>query len=40
MDGKRYFVGNIHGHFSPISPASLLGVSAVIARELWWMNLE
>jgi len=35
---KRYFVGKIHGYFSPrqVSPASLVDVSGVYC--LWWMN--
>jgi hypothetical protein len=37
---KRYFVGKIHGHFSPSFSFIAIRQSNVKARELWWMNQE
>jgi hypothetical protein len=37
---KEILSGQISGHFSPVSPALLLSVSAVTVIELWWVNHE
>jgi hypothetical protein len=36
---KRYFIGKIHGHFSPsIALLRFLVSLLVTSRELWWTN--
>jgi hypothetical protein len=37
---ERYFVGKIHGYFSPSSSCFVTRCLMVSDRELWWMNQE
>jgi hypothetical protein len=37
---KRYFIGKVHGHFSPSFPYFATRCMLVTAKELWWMNWE
>jgi hypothetical protein len=35
-----YFVGKIHGHFSPCFSCFTIRFLLLTARELWWLNQE